>query len=87
MEKVCRIGPGSARPAGFDHDAAERRYGTALAIEHQTAQRRLQVGARDAADAAVAEQHSLLGAVAHQRVVDADGTELVDDDGGALPFR
>ena len=65
-----------------------RNGGTAavLAIEHQAAQRRLQIGARDAADATVAEQHGFLGAVAHQRVVDADGAELVDDDGGALPF-
>ena len=79
--------PGIGETGGFDHDAAERRYGAVLAIEHQAAQRRLQIGARDAADAAVAEQHGLLGAVAHQRVVDADGAELVDDDGGALPFR
>ena len=51
----------------------------ALAVEHQPAQRDLQIGAGDAADAAVAEQHGLVGAVAHQRVVDADGAEFVDD--------
>src|SRR5580698_10329315 len=58
-----------------------------LAIEYQAAQCRWQIGARDTADAAVAEQHGFLGAVAHQGIVDTDGAELVDDDGGALPFR
>ena len=59
----------------------------ALAIEHQPAQRDLQIGAGDAADAAVAEQHGFFGAVAQQRVVDADGAVFVDDHRRALPFR
>src|ERR1700722_1696735 len=80
-----RSGIGETR--GLNHDASERRYRAALAIEHQAAQRRLQIGARNAADAAVAEQHGLVSAVTDQHVVDADGAEFVDDDGGALPFR
>ncbi len=76
---------GEAR--GFDDDASERRHRAALAIEHQAAQRDLQIGAGDAADAAVAEQHGLFGAVAQQRIVDADRAELVDDHRRALPFR
>ena len=80
-----RAGVGEA--AGLDDDAAERRQQTAVAFGDEPAQRHLQVAARDAAGAAVAEQHRRLGAVAHQRIVDADRAELVDDDGGAAPLR
>ena len=52
---------------------------------HHAAQGLLQIGAGDAAQAAVAEQHGLVGARSHQRVVDADRAELVDDDRGAWP--
>ena len=48
-------------PAGLDDDAHERRNLAALAIDHELAQRILQVGAGDAADAAVAEQRGLVG--------------------------
>jgi hypothetical protein len=51
------------------------------------AQRNLQIGARGAADAAVAEQHGVFSGAAHQRIVDADGAEFVDDDSGAVSFR
>jgi hypothetical protein len=50
-------------------------------------QRNLQICARGAAHAAVAEKHRLLACLAHQRVVNADGAELIDDDCGAVPFR
>ncbi len=72
--------PGIGEPGGFDHDAAERRHGAALAVENEPAQRELQIAAGDAADAAVAEQNGFVGAAANKRVVDADGAELVDDD-------
>ena len=52
------------------------------ALHHKPSQRQLQVGARGAAQAAVAEQGDFVGRPAHQRVVDADGAEFVDDDGG-----
>ncbi len=74
------------QPRGLDQDAGERRHRAALAIEHELTQRLLQIGAGDAAQAAVADEHGLLGGVAHQRVVDADGAEFVDDDGGAGAF-
>ena len=44
----------------------------------------LQIGAGNAAQAAIAEQHGLVGALAHQRVVDAGGAEFVDHHRGAL---
>ena len=74
-------------PRCLDQDAGERRHRAALAIEDKPSQRRLQIGAGDAAQAAVAEENGFLGAVAHQRVVDADSAELVDDHRGALTFR
>ena len=74
-------------PAGLDHDAAEVGQFAALALDHHAAQRLLQIAARDAAQAAIAEQHGLVGARAHQRVVDAGGAEFVDHHRGALPFR
>ena len=63
---------GIGEPAGLDQDAAEMRHVAALALGDQAAQRLLQVGAGDAAQAAVAEQRGLVARVAHQRVVDAD---------------
>ena len=87
VAKVCRIGPGSASPLVSITIRAEPRHRAALALGDQAAQRDLQVGAGVAAEAAVAEQRDLVGAVAHQRVVDADAAELVDDDGGAFALR
>jgi hypothetical protein len=55
----------------------------ALAFGDQASQCELKIGARRAAQAAVAEQDRLLAAGAHQLVVDADRAELVDDDGRA----
>ncbi len=75
------------QPAGLDHDAAEMRNDAALAVDHHAVQRHLQVGAEIAAQAAVAEQHGLLAAVAQQRIVDAGLAELVDQDGGAAALR
>ena len=83
LEDRRRVG----HAAGLDHDAHERRNLAALAIDHEIAQRVLQVGAGDAADAAVAEQRGLIGRAADQRVVDADRSVFVDDDGGAAAFR
>jgi hypothetical protein len=47
----------------------------------------LQVRAGDAAQAAVPQQHGLVGARPHECIVDAGRPELIDDDRGALPFR
>jgi hypothetical protein len=58
-----------------------------LALEDQMAQRDLQIGPCRAANAAVTEQHRFFTGATHQRVVDADGAELVDDDRGAVPLR
>jgi hypothetical protein len=79
--------PRIGEPAGLDQDAPERRYVALLALGHQPAQRDLQVGARIAAQAAVAEQTDLVSAGAQQHIVDADAAELVDDDGGARALR
>ena len=87
VAKVCRIGEGSARPEVSITMRLEGGDFAALALDHHAAQRLLQVGARDAAQAAVAEQHGLVGRRAHQRVVDAGRAELVDHHRGALPLR
>ena len=80
-----RAGIGKAR--GLDDDAAEVGDLAAVAFHQHAAQRLLQIAARDAAQAAIAEQHGLVGAGADQRVVDAGSAEFVDDDGGAGAFR
>ena len=74
---------GIGEPAGLDHDPAEIRDVAALALGNEAAQRDLQVGARGAAHAAIAEQDGFLAALSHQLIVDPDRAELVDDDGGA----
>jgi len=53
------------------------------ALGDEIAQRVLQVGAGVAAQATVAEQRDIVGRGAHERIVDADAAELVDDDRGA----
>ena len=73
---------GIGQPAGLDQDPLELRHRALRALGHQIAQRHLQVGAGVAAQAAVAEQRHLIARSAHQRVVDADTAELVDDHGG-----
>ena len=78
---------GIGEPAGFDQDALELRHVALRPLGHEIAQRVLQVGAGVAAEAAVAEQRHLVARAAHQRIVDADAAELVDDDGGAGAFR
>ena len=80
-------GRGIGEARGLDHDAPEIRQFAALALDHHAAQRALQIAARDAAQAAIAEQHRLVGALAQQRVVDAGGAEFVDHHRGALPLR
>jgi len=55
----------------------------ARASATRLAQRVLQIGAGVAAQAAIAEQRDIVGRAAHERIVDADAAELVDDDRGA----
>ena len=57
--------PGVGKPARFDDDARERRHLATLALGDQTPQRQFQVGARGAAQTAVAEQRDLIGGAAH----------------------
>ena len=80
------MGEGSASPRGLDHDAAEVGDFAALALHHHAPQRQLQIAARDAAQAAIAQEHGLVGAAADQRIVDAGGAEFVDHHGGAAAF-
>jgi hypothetical protein len=47
----------------------------------------LKIGARDAADAAVAQKRDLVGRATHQRIVDADRAVFIDDDGSGTAFR
>ena len=75
---------GIGEPAGLDHDPPELRQRALRAFGDEIAQRVLQVGAHVAAQAAVAEQRDVVARGAHQRVVDADAAELVDDDRGAF---
>src|SRR5919197_1467282 len=74
---------GIGEPAGLDHDAPELRQPALRALGDEITQRVLQVGERVAAEAPVAEQRHVVARGAHQRVVDADAAELVDDDRGA----
>jgi hypothetical protein len=87
VANVCRIGPGSASPEVSIRTRSNGGSGAAVAIHHQAAQRHLQIGARDAADAAVAQKRDLVGRSAHQRVVDADRAVFIDDDCGGAAFR
>src|SRR5262249_9085280 len=61
----------------------ERRQRALRALGHEIAERVLQVGAGIAAQAAIAEQRDIVGRGAHERIVDPDAAELVDDDRGA----
>ena len=83
LQDRARIG----EPAGFDHDAAKVGQFAALAFHDHAAQRPLQIGAGNAAEATVAEQHGFVGAGAHQCVVNAGCAELVDHHRSALPCR
>src|SRR5579871_2333411 len=71
----------------FDDDPAEWRNRAALAVKNEPAQRQLQIGAGDAADAAIAKENGFFGAVANERIVDTDRAELVDDHRGAGAVR
>src|ERR1700730_14579599 len=79
--------PGIGEPAGLDHDAPERRHLAMVALRNEWAQRHLQIGARGAAQASVAEKRDLIAAAAKKRVIDADVAEFIDDDGRAFTFR
>ena len=83
MAKVCRIGARIGEAAGLDDHATELRNSPTLALRDQPPQRHLQIGARRAAEAAVAEQDGGICARAHQRVIDSDGAEFIDDDRSA----
>ena len=62
VEKVCRIGLGSARPLVSISTRPKCGILPRVAVGDQPAQRDLQVGAGVAAQAAVAEQRDLVGA-------------------------
>ena len=72
-------------PAGLDHDTPKIGQLAALSLDDHPAQCLLQIGAGDAAQAAVSQQHGLIGARPHKRVVDARCAELIDDDRSSLP--
>ena len=74
-------------PGGLNDDPRKTRRQTAFAIDQKLTQCQLQIAPRDAADAAVAEQHGLLGAVAHQSIVNADDAEFIDNHRRSLPLR
>ena len=69
-------------PRGLDHDALERRDHAVLAAAEEVLQRAQQVAARRAAEAAALQLDDVLAGLPHQRMVEADLAELVDDDGG-----
>jgi hypothetical protein len=74
-------------PGGLNDDPRETRHQAAFAIDQKLTQCQLQIAPCDAADAAIAEQHGLFGAVAHQSVVNADGAEFIDNYRRPLPLR
>jgi hypothetical protein len=47
----------------------------------------LQIGARDATQAAIAEQDGLVRARSHEGVVDPGCAEFIDDDSGTVALR
>src|SRR5262249_52523593 len=83
VAKVCRIGPGSASPLVSINIRLNCGSVPCRALGDEIAQRVLQVGAGVAAQAAVAEQRDIVARGAHERIVDADAAELVDDHRGA----
>src|SRR5262249_13939396 len=54
---------------------------------NEGAQRILQVRARVAAQATMAEERDLVAALSQQRIVDGNAAELVDHHGGGFAFR
>src|SRR5215203_2427902 len=78
---------GISEAAGLDQHTGKMRNDAPVAVRNEAAQRDLQVRAGGAAEATVAEQHGLIGAVAQQGVVQTDGAELVHDHGSAVPLR
>ena len=85
------MGPGSASPLVSIKTRLNRGGASApaSALRDQAPQQRdLQVGARSAAQAPVAQQRATSSLLARtSAIVDADGTELVDHDSGAGAFR
>jgi hypothetical protein len=58
-----------------------------LALGDQPAQRILEIGARIAAQAAIAKKGHLVSAAAQEGVIDASAAEFIDDDRGARAWR
>lgn len=83
LKNRARIG----QSAGLNGNAAEVGEFAPLTLDHHAAQRLLQIGARDAAQTAIAQQHGLIGTRSHQDVVNAGCAELVDDNRGSLALR
>ena len=83
LKDRARIG----QSAGLNGDAAKVGEFAALTLDHHPAQCLLQIGARDTAQTAIAQQHGLVGTRSHQRIVDAGCAELVDNNRGSLVLR
>jgi hypothetical protein len=75
------MGAGSASPVVST--MMRRKKGISLAAALiEAPQRRHQIAADRAAEAAAGEQHHILARRFHQQVIEADLAELIDDDGG-----
>ena len=83
LQYRARIG----ETAGLDHDTAEVGQFAAFPLDDHAPKRLLQVGARDAAHTAIAEQHGFIGAGPYQHIVDTNGAEFVDNYRGTLALR
>ncbi len=70
------------QPGRLDDNLAKRCDVAAGAAAAQVVQGFQEIAARGAAQAAIADEDRLLARALDQEMVDADGAELVDDDGG-----
>ena len=73
--------------AGLQHQALEWRQFAARAPAQQTVQRVGEILPHGAADTAVGQCHDFLVRHFQQQMIEADGTELVDDDRGVRQAR
>ena len=76
---VCRIGAGSAKPGGLDHDALKIGDFAFCPVLEEGFQSIHQIAAHGAAKAAAVEQHNFLVRFHDERIVQSDFAELVYD--------
>ena len=85
--KRVERGPGIGQAAGLERDAAERRPAGGLTRSQQPVERVGQALAHGAAGAAVGQLDHIVDRRFQQMMVERDGAELADEDGGIAQIR